>query len=66
MTKTLLLFSAFSIGAASAGDALRITGPFTHDNLSIFLLHDKKPVSGKPSSRRTRRLRRLWTTTKSW
>jgi hypothetical protein len=47
MTKSLLLFSALSIAAASAGDALRITGPFTHDNLSIFLLHDKKPVAGK-------------------
>ena len=47
MTQPLLLFSAISIGAAFAGDALRITGPFTHDNLSIFLLHDKKPVAGK-------------------
>jgi len=47
MTQTLLLLGALSIGAATAGDALRITGPFTHDNLSIFLLHDKKPVTGK-------------------
>lgn len=47
MTKTFWLFAALSTGAVSAGDALRITGPYTHDNLSIFLLHDKKPVSGK-------------------
>ena len=47
MTHTLLMLGALSIGAATAGDALRITGPFTHDNLAIFLLHDKKPVAGK-------------------
>jgi hypothetical protein len=35
------------LAAAPAGD-LRISGPYTHDNLSIFLIHDSARGQGKP------------------
>jgi hypothetical protein len=43
----IILLGLLAAQAATAAEAMRITGPFTHDNLSIFLLHDKKPVTGK-------------------
>ena len=36
----------FALPAAGPADDLRISGPFTHDNLSIFLIHSARPAPG--------------------
>jgi hypothetical protein len=43
----LLLLSFFGVAALSALHAgQRITGPYTHDNLSVYLIHGEKSAAG--------------------
>jgi hypothetical protein len=50
-TSTLLLVCTalllLASGAAGADEAYRLSGPYTHENLTIFLLHGKDSSNGK-------------------
>src|ERR1035438_4177973 len=43
----LLSFALLAAPLARAADDLRISGPFTHDNLSVFLIHSTRPDAAK-------------------
>ena len=43
-----VLAPAFDMGAARAEEALTVSGPFTHDNLSIYLLHGRSKEGPVP------------------
>ncbi|MGD0872626.1 MAG: DUF6569 family protein [Bryobacteraceae bacterium] len=43
----LLTFALLAAPLARAADDLRISGPFTHDNLSVFLIHSTSPDAAK-------------------
>ncbi len=44
---SLLAFALLAAPLAPAADDLRISGPFTHDNLSVFLIHGARPDAAK-------------------
>ena len=44
---SLLSFALVAAPLAVAADDLRISGPFTHDNLSVFLIHSSRPDAAK-------------------
>ena len=44
---SLLSFALLAAPLAAAADDLRISGPFTHDNLSVSLIHSTRPDAGK-------------------
>ena len=45
--RSVALFLA-ATSVASAAPALRVSGPFTHENLSIFLVHSSQPQASRP------------------
>src|ERR1017187_10099339 len=44
---SLLTFALLAAPLGVAADDLRISGPFTHDNLSVFLIHGTRPDAAK-------------------
>src|ERR1035438_8413622 len=44
---SLLTFTLLAAPLTVAADDLRISGPFTHDNLSVFLVHGARPDAAK-------------------
>ena len=44
---SLLSFALVAAPLAVAADDLRISGPFTHDNLSVFLIHSSRLDAAK-------------------
>src|ERR1022692_4717737 len=44
---SLLSFALLAAPLARAADDLRISRPFTHDNLSVFLIHSTRPDAAK-------------------
>lgn len=47
MLATAQVYSLGPVGPAPEAGNYKITGPYTHDNLSVFLIHGKDRITGK-------------------